>query len=156
MTEISTSTTKDIDLSTSSEPGRGLLRFLTCGSADDGKSTLIRRLLFESKLLFDDQLSALESESRKLGAAGSGPDFALLVEGLQAESEQGITIDVTYRFFTTGRRKFIVADTSGHEHYTHNMATGASTADLAVILVDARKGVLAQTRWHSYVVVYQA
>ena len=152
MPDISTSILKDKDLATSPETSRGLLRFLTCGSVDDGKSTLIERLLYDSKLLFDDQSSALESESRKLGTAGGGLDFALLVDGLQAEREQGITIDVAYRFFATGCRKFIVADTPGHEQYTRNMATGASTADLAVILIDARKGVLTQTRRHSYIV----
>ncbi|MEO7756191.1 MAG: sulfate adenylyltransferase subunit CysN [Dokdonella sp.] len=129
-----------------------MLRFITCGSVDDGKSTLIGRLLFEAKALFDDQLSALDADSRKFGTQGDAPDFALLVDGLSAEREQGITIDVAYRFFATERRKFIVADTPGHEQYTRNMVTGASTADLAVILVDARKGVLTQTRRHSYLV----
>ncbi len=132
--------------------GEGLLRFITCGSVDDGKSTLIGRLLYDSSLLLEDQLSALEDDSRKHGAADGELDFALLLDGLQAEREQGITIDVAYRFFATDRRKFIVADTPGHEQYTRNMATGASTADLAVILVDARKGVLSQTRRHSYIV----
>ena len=127
-----------------------LLRFITCGSVDDGKSTLIGRLLYESKQIFDDQLAALESDSKKHGTQGEGIDFALLVDGLSAEREQGITIDVAYRFFTSARRKFIVADTPGHEQYTRNMVTGASTADLAVLLVDARKGVLTQTRRHSY------
>ncbi|NLU84162.1 sulfate adenylyltransferase subunit CysN [Rhodococcus sp. HNM0569] len=131
---------------------KGMLRFLTCGSVDDGKSTLIGRLLYESKLVFEDQLSALETDSRKVGTQGEGLDFALLVDGLAAEREQGITIDVAYRYFTTDRRKFVVADTPGHEQYTRNMVTGASTADLAVILVDARKGVLTQTRRHSYLV----
>ncbi|MFZ8987487.1 MAG: sulfate adenylyltransferase subunit CysN [Steroidobacteraceae bacterium] len=129
-----------------------LLRFITCGSVDDGKSTLIGRLLYESKLIFEDQLAALESDSKKVGTQGGDIDFALLVDGLAAEREQGITIDVAYRFFSTDRRKFIVADTPGHEQYTRNMATGASTADLAVILVDARKGILQQTRRHSYIV----
>ncbi|HEY6451708.1 MAG TPA: sulfate adenylyltransferase subunit CysN [Steroidobacteraceae bacterium] len=129
-----------------------LLRFITCGSVDDGKSTLIGRLLYESRTLFDDQLAALESESRREGTQGEALDFALLVDGLAAEREQGITIDVAYRFFATERRKFIVADTPGHEQYTRNMVTGASTADLAVILIDARKGVLTQTRRHSYLV----
>src|SRR6516225_5818605 len=129
-----------------------LLRFITCGSVDDGKSTLIGRLLYESKLIFDDQLEALEADSRRVGTQGGALDFALLVDGLAAEREQGITIDVAYRFFTTERRKFIVADTPGHEQYTRNMATGASTADVAVILIDARKGVLTQTRRHSYLV----
>jgi bifunctional enzyme CysN/CysC len=131
---------------------KSLLRFITCGSVDDGKSTLIGRLLYESKALLEDQLSALEGDSRKFGTQGDELDFALLVDGLSAEREQGITIDVAYRFFTTERRKFIVADTPGHEQYTRNMVTGASTADLAVILVDARKGVLTQTRRHSFLV----
>jgi len=129
-----------------------LLRFITCGSVDDGKSTLIGRLLYESKLIFDDQLAALEADSLRVGTQGGALDFALLVDGLAAEREQGITIDVAYRFFTTERRKFIVADTPGHEQYTRNMATGASTADVAVILADARKGVLTQTRRHSFIV----
>ena len=129
-----------------------LLRFITCGSVDDGKSTLIGRLLYESRLIFDDQLAALEADSRRVGTQGGALDFALLVDGLAAEREQGITIDVAYRFFTTERRKFIVADTPGHEQYTRNMVTGASTADVAVILVDARKGVLTQTRRHSFIV----
>ena len=131
---------------------KDLLRFITCGSVDDGKSTLIGRLLYESQMLYDDQIAALEADSRKVGTRGSEIDFALLVHGLAAEREQGITIDVAYRFFATERRKFIVADTPGHEQYTRNMATGASTADLAVILVDARKGILVQTRRHSYIV----
>jgi bifunctional enzyme CysN/CysC len=130
---------------------KSLLRFLTCGSVDDGKSTLIGRLLYDTKLLFEDQLAALEKDSRKHGTTGDDIDFALLVDGLEAEREQGITIDVAYRFFATDKRKFIVADTPGHEQYTRNMATGASNADLAVILVDARKGVLTQTRRHSYI-----
>jgi bifunctional enzyme CysN/CysC len=129
----------------------GLLRFITCGSVDDGKSTLIGRLLYDTKLLFDDQLVALERDSLKHGTVGDDMDFALLVDGLEAEREQGITIDVAYRFFNTKRRKFIVADTPGHEQYTRNMATGASTADLAIVLIDARKGVLTQTRRHSYI-----
>src|SRR5690606_37652852 len=131
---------------------KGLLRFITCGSVDDGKSTLIGRLLYESKLVFEDQLAALEADSKKDGTHGGELDFALLVDGLAAEREQGITIDVAYRFFSTDRRKFIVADTPGHEQYTRNMVTGASTADVAVILIDARKGVLTQTRRHSYIV----
>jgi bifunctional enzyme CysN/CysC len=131
---------------------KGLLRFLTCGSVDDGKSTLIGRLLFESKTLFEDQLAALTVDSRKSGTRGDEIDFALLVDGLSAEREQGITIDVAYRFFSTDKRKYIVADTPGHEQYTRNMVTGASTADLAIILIDARKGVLTQTRRHSYLV----
>jgi bifunctional enzyme CysN/CysC len=130
---------------------KDLLRFLTCGSVDDGKSTLIGRLLHDSKLIFDDQLSALATDSARHGTTGDEIDFALLVDGLEAEREQGITIDVAYRFFTTSRRSFIVADTPGHEQYTRNMATGASNADLAVILVDAHKGVLAQTRRHSLI-----
>ncbi len=131
---------------------KGLLRFITCGSVDDGKSTLIGRLLYESKLIFEDQLAALEADSKKVGTQGGELDFALLVDGLAAEREQGITIDVAYRFFSTDRRKFIVADTPGHEQYTRNMVTGASTADVAIILIDARKGVLTQTRRHSYIV----
>ena len=131
---------------------KGLLRFITCGSVDDGKSTLIGRLLHDTQLLLDDQVSALESDSRKHGTQNGELDFALLVDGLAAEREQGITIDVAYRFFGTERRKFIVADCPGHEQYTRNMATGASTADLAVVLVDARKGLLTQTRRHSYIV----
>lgn len=127
-----------------------LLRFITCGSVDDGKSTLIGRLLYDSKLIFDDQLAALEADSKRVGTQGEDIDFALLVDGLSAEREQGITIDVAYRFFATPSRKFIVADTPGHEQYTRNMVTGASTADAAVILVDARKGVLTQTRRHSF------
>jgi bifunctional enzyme CysN/CysC len=131
---------------------KSLLRFITCGSVDDGKSTLIGRLLYESKMLFDDQLAAIEADSRKWGTQGGDIDFALLVDGLAAEREQGITIDVAYRFFSTDRRKFIVADTPGHEQYTRNMITGASTADVAVLLVDARKGILTQTRRHSFLV----
>jgi len=131
---------------------KSLLRFITCGSVDDGKSTLIGRLLYDSKMLFEDQLAAVEADSRKWGTQGGDIDFALLVDGLSAEREQGITIDVAYRFFSTDRRKFIVADTPGHEQYTRNMVTGASTADVAVILIDARKGVLTQTRRHSYLV----
>ncbi|MCO5063184.1 MAG: sulfate adenylyltransferase subunit CysN [Rhizobiaceae bacterium] len=130
---------------------KSLLRFLTCGSVDDGKSTLIGRLLYDTKLIFEDQLAALERDSRKHGTTGEDIDLALLVDGLEAEREQGITIDVAYRFFATAKRKFIVADTPGHEQYTRNMATGASTADLAVVLVDARQGVLTQTRRHSII-----
>ena len=132
------------------QEAKELLRFITCGSVDDGKSTLIGRLLFESKQIFDDQLAAVEADSARHGTQGADIDLALLVDGLSAEREQGITIDVAYRFFTSPRRKFIVADTPGHEQYTRNMVTGASTADLAVLLVDARKGVLTQTRRHSY------
>jgi bifunctional enzyme CysN/CysC len=130
---------------------RGVLRFITCGSVDDGKSTLIGRLLYDSKLLFEDQLHTLERDSKKHGTAGEEIDFALLLDGLEAEREQGITIDVAYRFFNTEKRKFVVADTPGHEQYTRNMATGASTADVAVILTDARKGVLVQTLRHTYI-----
>ncbi|RZM36423.1 MAG: sulfate adenylyltransferase subunit CysN [Sphingomonas sp.] len=129
---------------------KSMLRFITCGSVDDGKSTLIGRLLYDSKTIFEDQLAALEADSKRVGTQGQNIDFALLVDGLAAEREQGITIDVAYRFFSTDKRKFIVADTPGHEQYTRNMVTGASTADLAVILIDARKGVLTQTRRHSY------
>ena len=143
---------EDIDAYLVSHQHKSLLRFITCGSVDDGKSTLIGRLLYDSKMIFEDQIAALESDSAKHGTQGSEIDFALLVDGLAAEREQGITIDVAYRFFTTEKRKFIVADTPGHEQYTRNMVTGASTADLAVILVDARKGVLVQTRRHSYLV----
>ena len=131
---------------------KDLLRFITCGSVDDGKSTLIGRLLYESKMIFEDQLAALAADSKNVGTRGDDLDFALLVDGLSAEREQGITIDVAYRFFSTEKRKFIVADTPGHEQYTRNMITGASTAELAVILIDARKGVLTQTRRHSYLV----
>jgi len=142
----------DIGAYLRSHEHKSLLRFITCGSVDDGKSTLIGRLLYESKMVFEDQLSALERDSKKVGTRGGELDFALLVDGLAAEREQGITIDVAYRFFSTERRKFIVADTPGHEQYTRNMVTGASTADLAVILIDARKGVLTQTRRHSFLV----
>ncbi len=131
---------------------KSLLRFITCGSVDDGKSTLIGRLLYESKMIFEDQLAALEADSRRVGTQGQEIDFALLVDGLAAEREQGITIDVAYRFFSTDRRKFIVADTPGHEQYTRNMATGASTADVAILMIDARKGILTQTRRHSFIV----
>jgi bifunctional enzyme CysN/CysC len=143
---------EDIDAYLHAHQHKGLLRFITCGSVDDGKSTLIGRLLYDSKMIFEDQLAALESDSKRHGTQGEDIDFALLVDGLAAEREQGITIDVAYRFFTTEKRKFIVADTPGHEQYTRNMVTGASTADLAVILVDARKGVLQQTRRHSWLV----
>ena len=132
-------------------PARSLLRFITCGSVDDGKSTLIGRLLYDAGAVFDDQLEALERDSRRFGTAGDDLDFALLVDGLTAEREQGITIDVAYRYFSTPRRSFIIADTPGHEQYTRNMATGASQAELAVILVDARKGILPQTRRHSFI-----
>lgn len=130
---------------------KSLLRFLTCGSVDDGKSTLIGRLLHDSKQIYEDQLAAVHNDSQRVGTTGERPDLALLVDGLQAEREQGITIDVAYRYFSTQKRKFIIADTPGHEQYTRNMATGASTCDLAVILIDARKGVLDQTRRHSFI-----
>ncbi|WP_428775241.1 sulfate adenylyltransferase subunit CysN [Vibrio sp.] len=130
---------------------KSLLRFLTCGSVDDGKSTLIGRLLHDSKQIYEDQLAAVHSDSQRVGTTGERPDLALLVDGLQAEREQGITIDVAYRYFSTQQRKFIIADTPGHEQYTRNMATGASTCDLAVILIDARKGILDQTRRHSFI-----
>ena len=141
---------EDIDVYLAGHEKKSLLRFITCGSVDDGKSTLIGRLLYDSKMIFEDQLAALEADSKRVGTQGQEIDFALLVDGLAAEREQGITIDVAYRFFTTEKRKFIVADTPGHEQYTRNMVTGASTADLAVILIDARKGVLTQTRRHSF------
>lgn len=141
---------QDIDAYLEAHQHKSLLRFITCGSVDDGKSTLIGRLLYDSKMIFEDQLASLEVDSKRVGTQGQDIDFALLVDGLAAEREQGITIDVAYRFFTTEKRKFIVADTPGHEQYTRNMVTGASTADLAVILIDARKGVLTQTRRHSY------
>ncbi|GGE00356.1 adenylyl-sulfate kinase [Tsuneonella deserti] len=141
---------EDIEAYLDQHRNKTMLRFITCGSVDDGKSTLIGRLLYDSKMIFEDQLAALESDSKRVGTQGQEIDFALLVDGLAAEREQGITIDVAYRFFGTEKRKFIVADCPGHEQYTRNMVTGASTADLAVILVDARKGVLVQTRRHSY------
>ena len=143
---------EDIQAYLVAQENKSLLRFITCGSVDDGKSTLIGRLLYESKLLFEDQLEALEADSKKMGTQGGDIDFALLVDGLAAEREQGITIDVAYRFFSTDRRKFIVADTPGHEQYTRNMATGASTAEMAILLVDARHGLLTQTRRHSFIV----
>ena len=143
---------EDIGAYLTAHQHKSLLRFITCGSVDDGKSTLIGRLLYDSKMIFEDQLAALEADSKRVGTQGGNIDFALLVDGLAAEREQGITIDVAYRFFATDRRKFIVADTPGHEQYTRNMITGASTADLAVILIDARKGVLTQTRRHSFLV----
>jgi bifunctional enzyme CysN/CysC len=141
----------DIQAYLKSHEHKSLLRFITCGSVDDGKSTLIGRLLYDSKMVFEDQLAALEADSKKVGTQGGELDFALLVDGLSAEREQGITIDVAYRFFSTDRRKFIVADTPGHEQYTRNMVTGASTADVAIILIDARKGVLTQSRRHSFI-----
>jgi bifunctional enzyme CysN/CysC len=140
----------DIDAYLDVHQHKTMLRFITCGSVDDGKSTLIGRLLYDSKMIFEDQLEALQADSKRMGTQGQEIDFALLVDGLAAEREQGITIDVAYRFFATEKRKFIVADTPGHEQYTRNMVTGASTADLAVILIDARKGILTQTRRHSY------
>ncbi|NQE61781.1 sulfate adenylyltransferase subunit CysN [Caulobacter sp. RHG1] len=143
---------EDIDAYLHQHQHKSLLRFITCGSVDDGKSTLIGRLLYDSKMIFEDQMAALEADSKRVGTQGGAIDFALLVDGLAAEREQGITIDVAYRFFSTEKRKFIVADTPGHEQYTRNMVTGASTADAAVILIDARKGVLTQTRRHSYLV----
>ncbi len=152
MAHVSDLIETDINQYLENHQHKNLLRFITCGSVDDGKSTLIGRLLFESKMLFEDQLAAVESDSRKYGTQGENIDFALLVDGLAAEREQGITIDVAYRFFSTDRRKFIVADTPGHEQYTRNMVTGASTADVAILMVDARKGILTQTRRHSYLV----
>lgn len=152
MAHISDLIATDIDAYLKQHEHKSLLRFITCGSVDDGKSTLIGRLLYDSKMIFEDQLSAIEKDSKKFGTQAGQLDLALLVDGLAAEREQGITIDVAYRFFSTDRRKFIVADTPGHEQYTRNMVTGASTASLAVILIDARKGVLTQTRRHSYLV----
>jgi len=152
MAHVSDLIATDIEQYLKSHEHKSLLRFITCGSVDDGKSTLIGRMLYESKMLFEDQLAALEADSKKVGTQGGDLDFALLLDGLTAEREQGITIDVAYRFFSTDRRKFIVADTPGHEQYTRNMVTGASTADVAVILIDARKGVLTQTKRHSYLV----
>src|SRR6267154_341421 len=152
MTYVSELVSTDIEQYLQQHEHKTLLRFITCGSVDDGKSSLIGRLLFESKMLFEDQLAAVEADSKKLGTQGGNLDFALLVDGLAAEREQGITIDVAYRAFTTARRKFIVADTPGHEQYTRNMATGASTAELAIILIDARHGVMTQTRRHSFIV----
>ena len=150
MAHVSDLIARDIGQYLTAHQHKSLLRFITCGSVDDGKSTLIGRLLYESKMLYEDQLTALAADSKKIGTQGGELDFALLLDGLTAEREQGITIDVAYRFFSTDKRKFIVADTPGHEQYTRNMVTGASTADVAVILVDARKGVLTQTKRHSY------
>ncbi len=152
MAHVSDLIAEDIELYLKAHENKSMLRFITCGSVDDGKSTLIGRMLYESKMLFEDQLAQLEADSKKVGTQAGDLDFALLVDGLSAEREQGITIDVAYRFFSTDKRKFIVADTPGHEQYTRNMVTGASTADVAVILIDARKGVLTQTRRHSYLV----
>ena len=146
--QVATPSAADAAASADTRPA---LRFLTCGSVDDGKSTLIGRLLYEQNLIFEDHLAALERDSKKHGTTGADVDFALLLDGLEAEREQGITIDVAYRYFSTRRRAFIVADTPGHEQYTRNMATGASNADLAVLLVDARKGLLAQTRRHAII-----
>lgn len=150
MAHVSDLIATNIDEYLKAHERKELLRFITCGSVDDGKSTLIGRLLFESKMLFEDQLEAVTADSKKFGTQGDEIDFALLVDGLAAEREQGITIDVAYRFFSTDKRKFIVADTPGHEQYTRNMVTGASTADAAILMVDARKGILVQTRRHSY------
>ena len=152
MSHVSTLIDTDIQAYLQQHEQKSLLRFITCGSVDDGKSTVIGRLLYDSKMLFEDQLAAIEADSKKWGTQGEDIDFALLVDGLAAEREQGITIDVAYRYFSTEKRKFIVADTPGHEQYTRNMITGASTADIAVILIDARKGVLTQTRRHSFLV----
>jgi len=152
MAHVSDLISKDIESYLAAHEQKELLRFITCGSVDDGKSTLIGRMLYESHMLFDDHLAALEADSKKVGTQEGEIDFALLVDGLAAEREQGITIDVAYRFFSTDKRKYIVADTPGHEEYTRNMATGASTADVAIILVDASQGVLTQTRRHSFIV----
>jgi len=141
----------DIEAYLQQHQHKSMLRFITCGSVDDGKSTLIGRLLYDSKIIFEDQLATLEADSRRIGTQGQNIDFALLVDGLAAEREQGITIDVAYRYFATEKRKFIVADTPGHEQYTRNMVTGASTADLAIVLVDARTGVVEQTRRHAFI-----
>ncbi|MEM9377713.1 MAG: sulfate adenylyltransferase subunit CysN [Pseudomonadota bacterium] len=151
MSHIDALIAEDISAYLEAHENKSLLRFITCGSVDDGKSTLIGRLLYDSKMIFEDQLDALESDSKRHGTQGENIDFALLVDGLSAEREQGITIDVAYRFFSTDKRKFIVADTPGHEQYTRNMATGASTADLAILMIDARKGILTQTRRHSFI-----
>jgi sulfate adenylyltransferase subunit 1 len=152
MSEKNNKIASDIEAYLKEHENKDMLRFLTCGSVDDGKSTLIGRMLYDSKQIFDDQLSAIESESQQYGTTGDKLDMALLVDGLQSEREQGITIDVAYRFFATEKRKFIIADTPGHEQYTRNMVTGASTADVAIILIDARKGILTQTRRHSFIV----
>src|SRR6056300_929301 len=143
---------KNIEVYLKEHENKEILRFITCGSVDDGKSTLIGRLLYDSKMIFEDKLASIEKDSKKVGTTGEKIDLALLVDGLASEREQGITIDVAYRFFSTDKRKFIIADTPGHEQYTRNMATGASTADLAVILIDARKGILTQTKRHSFIV----
>src|SRR5210317_1391437 len=143
---------EDIAVYLKTQEQKQMLRFITCGSVDDGKSTLIGRLLWDSKLVFEDQLAALEVDSKKVGTQGDEIDYALLLDGLQAEREQGITIDVAYRYFSTDKRKFIVADTPGHEQYTRNMATGASTAEAAILLIDARLGIITQTKRHSFLV----
>ena len=145
-------TNKKINDYLKSQSNLSLLRFITCGSVDDGKSTLIGRMLYESQMIFDDQIATLKKDSNLHGTQGEQIDFALLVDGLSAEREQGITIDVAYRFFSSSKRKFIVADTPGHEQYTRNITTGASTADLAIILIDARHGVATQTKRHSFIV----
>ena len=150
--KISKDIAKNIENYLQEHEHKSYLRFITCGSVDDGKSTLIGRLLYDTKLILEDQLASLKNDSKKVGTQGDDIDFALLVDGLAAEREQGITIDVAYRYFSTDKRKFIVADTPGHEQYTRNMATGASSADVAVILIDARKGILTQTKRHSYIV----
>ena len=141
----------DIESYLKQHENKEMVRFFTCGSVDDGKSTLIGRLLHDSKMIFEDQLAAIENDSKKSGTTGEAIDLALLVDGLQSEREQGITIDVAYRYFATDKRKFIIADTPGHEQYTRNMATGASNCDLAIILIDARHGVQVQTRRHSFI-----
>jgi bifunctional enzyme CysN/CysC len=147
-------TTQNLDIKAflDQDQKKDLLRLLTAGSVDDGKSTLIGRLMFDSKMLYEDQLSALERDSKRMGHAGEDIDYALLLDGLKAEREQGITIDVAYRYFSTAKRKFIIADTPGHEQYTRNMVTGASTANLAIILIDARYGVITQTKRHTFLV----
>ena len=152
MANENNNTKLDIKAFLDKDEQKDLLRFLTAGSVDDGKSTLIGRLLFDSKKLYEDQLVALERDSKRMGNAGEHIDYALLLDGLKAEREQGITIDVAYRYFSTNNRKFIIADTPGHEQYTRNMITGGSTANLAIILVDARAGVITQTRRHTYLV----
>ena len=151
MSAVPATANNDLDLWLAQQTEKSLLRFLTCGSVDDGKSTLIGRLLYDSQLILDDQLASLKKESHNRTVGDEGIDFSLLMDGLVAEREQGITIDVAYRFFSTDKRKFIVADTPGHEQYTRNMATGASNAELALVLIDARKGVLTQTRRHSFI-----
>jgi sulfate adenylyltransferase subunit 1 len=151
MSVLETKIATDIERYLKEHENKELLRFITCGSVDDGKSTLIGRLLHDSKMIFEDQLAAIRQDSRKSGTTDNGFDLALLVDGLQSEREQGITIDVAYRYFTTDKRKFIIADTPGHEQYTRNMATGASTADLAIILIDARYGIQTQTKRHSFI-----